>query len=522
MEDDSSVKVTVRDLAVTDGKAKQGRSWQGVPLIAPLTAVFILTILGICLPLGLVLSLTSSQSVSEISARSLLLIDSHVRTSVREIMGITFATAMLLTKDTKLRKVLRSNFDKLIDEVDSLHLLVNAQLMSPYTTTLSCVSSPNVTGTLNLQALNADPPNVTLVGAYSIPAFLDRSTNKSIVYYNFTADGSALDKVQFAVGLPGSNLSQYDDYRALVTKPYNTEPFWYSVYFPIQGADGENRLPWLYVVTSPVFASSTDAAAGAMPLYSCAVALEVQEGFSKGIAGVRATISNGTRIGVFERKTGIFVTADRGSTVAQGPEKYTATSTTDVTMSSIMKALMQAAPDDKSGPAFLPESLRNGTLTTVPGTDADGTTHDYIVQLSPMKEYHADLMILVAIPYNDIFGNIVSAQRKGVIVSVVVGIFGTLLVIVLSFLTVRPLTILGKAMTELTNFDFSILSTKKEELERGSIIKEINQLQRTFMIMVHAFAGAIKRNQSLVKGTGAGTGKTSTIGGNRPTNERSF
>ncbi|KAJ3129925.1 hypothetical protein HK098_007679 [Nowakowskiella sp. JEL0407] len=126
-----------------------------------------------------------------------------------------------------------------------------------------------------------------------------------------------------------------------------------------------------------------------------------------------------------------------------------------------------------------------------------------------------DFYLVLGIPRNDFFGLVDGSIRTGITLSSVFTLMGVLIGIFVTLGILWPLRRLTNNMKLVTKFDFSMLSSGG--LEEKSFFREIQVVQRTFNVMVKAFAGAIQRNRELASRKMGSSSANSNSGGFTPT-----
>ncbi|KAJ3084928.1 hypothetical protein HK102_000505 [Quaeritorhiza haematococci] len=132
----------------------------------------------------------------------------------------------------------------------------------------------------------------------------------------------------------------------------------------------------------------------------------------------------------------------------------------------------------------------------------------------------SDKWIMCSVTFREeIYGRIEEGNRKVLIIVAVVAV-GVFLASGLGMwgLAVRPLNRLAIAMDRLTVFDFATLENG-DLLNVQSLIREIYVIQKTFSMMVKAFAGGIRSNRALQKQTqspGTSLNSSSKTGNEKP------
>ncbi|KAJ3127010.1 hypothetical protein HK098_006901 [Nowakowskiella sp. JEL0407] len=112
-------------------------------------------------------------------------------------------------------------------------------------------------------------------------------------------------------------------------------------------------------------------------------------------------------------------------------------------------------------------------------------------QFGTSEEYY----VILAVPREDFFGPVDKSIKMGIGLS---SLFVGLGILVGAFVTIgilMPLTKLKNNMSKVTKFDFSMMSNGG--LDERSVFTEVHVVQKTFNIMVKAFAAAIQRNREI-------------------------
>ncbi|KAJ3144388.1 hypothetical protein HK101_002713 [Irineochytrium annulatum] len=121
-----------------------------------------------------------------------------------------------------------------------------------------------------------------------------------------------------------------------------------------------------------------------------------------------------------------------------------------------------------------------------------------VVTLIKYLKSPKEWVLVIAVPRSDFFGNIDKMNKNVLIIAICVSVGGIALTALVSFLSLRPLSVLVQAMGLLTKLDFTAL--EGNILEARSSIAEVRQLQVTFSTMCKAFASGLRKNKELVTG----------------------
>ncbi|KAI8809258.1 hypothetical protein BJ742DRAFT_805605 [Cladochytrium replicatum] len=131
--------------------------------------------------------------------------------------------------------------------------------------------------------------------------------------------------------------------------------------------------------------------------------------------------------------------------------------------------------------------------TTITGEDWTYSVRMLQVQSS------VSMYLVAAIPRQDFFSAIDSAQRTSITVTIVFAAVSMIVVIIVIIGITLPVRTLTAEMSKVATFDFSML--ERGFFVENSVFTEIRNMQRTFNTLVKAFAGAISRNKGLTNNT---------------------
>ncbi|KAI8906989.1 hypothetical protein DFJ77DRAFT_476186 [Powellomyces hirtus] len=120
------------------------------------------------------------------------------------------------------------------------------------------------------------------------------------------------------------------------------------------------------------------------------------------------------------------------------------------------------------------------------------------IAVAKMSVYNPYLLV-AAIPRTEVFGVIDAASSRSRAISIGISVAMALAVAAIFVLAVLPLATLATQMEQLTKLNFGTLESSGA-LDRRSWVWELRKVQIVFATMVKAFAGAIKKNKSMVGG----------------------
>ncbi|KAI8800428.1 hypothetical protein BJ742DRAFT_780371 [Cladochytrium replicatum] len=401
------------------------------------------------------------------------LIMEQVTTSTVRALAVANTAVNMVTNNTGIIGVLTTTAEPVIvgNQTDTFRELVNALRTQPIHNGLICSATENFTGVINPKRrfFSSTPPpqiGVYIISGIPFVAFADDSTGW---HYSLTPwNGSGPLGPPAFQSTPGY-------------PPVGLNSSWVPSSFVDKGV-----VVWQFVHLGYHFPNDRDRALGVMPAFVCGLMIELQTSFSKFIEGISASFTNGTRIFLFEKISGLLVTSDNASAIAEGDIRFSASSTADLTISSLTSALLQRSIPDGSGD-FVTHSILDVPTMTLSGFVAQGRSKLFLVRARLISDFEANWVAVVAIPYEGFFGVVDQLRMRTIIIAAVLGAVGLGLTLLLSYFT-------------LTKLDFSVLEKKTLDGKNRSKITEITALQDTFITMVRAFAVYLKVNRAMTTG----------------------
>ncbi|KAJ3331995.1 hypothetical protein HDU76_001611 [Blyttiomyces sp. JEL0837] len=230
------------------------------------------------------------------------------------------------------------------------------------------------------------------------------------------------------------------------------------------------------------------------PLFYCSTAFEAEKALGQLFVDIKVT--EASKLFMIDSATGTLLANSVPHSIFSvnysdpllGVSSWTPTTSNDTTLNQIGYTLLKLYGNYSQIP-------NTGNTLTVEADVGDG--QKWFINTRYLKS-PGTWILVVAIPRSDFFSNIDAAEKRIVIISIVIGVLGVVGTAVMSFFALRPLYKLAKAMEQLTKMDFSAL--EGNILQDRSLISEVRLLQRTFATMCKAFAGGIKKNKSLMGG----------------------
>ncbi|KAI8804672.1 hypothetical protein BJ742DRAFT_904864 [Cladochytrium replicatum] len=475
-----------------------------VPLIVPLGLVFAIPLLGICVPVWLLFTLTGNDSISSIGEQNLMLIMEQVSTQTAKVLAVAVAAHSMVFNNADIMRALSTKQNPVImsNQTDALEELLHALNTQQIHNGVVCQATENYTGRscskhyFSNSKLNWDTGVIDPNRKYysnTPPPFLGIYKVMPDTPFALIMDDTTGWKLRMTPWNGQGPLGNFSIDGVATAVAMNVPPW--TAYSVLDAIDG--HIIWAFGYTDYHFRTEQDRALGVIPSYYCNIIIEVQTSFSRFIEALSGTFTNGTRIFLFEQMSGLMVTADNASAIAGPKDRFQANGTADITIATLVTALQQRFPSTNSA-QFISRAAFDGPTMRVYASVVNQGSVLFLVRVHLMTDFGTNWVAVIAIPYDGFFGATAAARVRALIIGSVLGAVGLSVTILLSYFTVRPLAILSKAIRELTKFDFSML--EKKSMDRRSMIKEINELQDTFMVMVRAFAATLKVNRALTTG----------------------
>ncbi|KAJ3294161.1 hypothetical protein HDU76_006975 [Blyttiomyces sp. JEL0837] len=282
----------------------------------------------------------------------------------------------------------------------------------------------------------------------------------------------------------------------MINEPMNSEPFYSWTY---------NFGTMIASVSQSVFDLTISPT---HPIYACSIGFENNNALGSLFTSIKVT--QNTKLMMIDSVTGTLLANSVKNSIYHVNETdplktvtpWKPTDSNDTTTVRIGETLLRLYGNYSK----IPRDVNGQTITTQ--TDI-GDGQQWFINTKYLDRPN-NWVLIVAIPRSDFFADVDNAEKKVLIISVTVAVVGVILTAVASFLALRPLYKLTKAMEALTKMDFSAL--EGNILKDRSFISEVRKLQRTFSTMCKAFAAGIRKNKALMNGgtrsTGTGNGST--------------
>ncbi|KAJ3331456.1 hypothetical protein HDU76_003152 [Blyttiomyces sp. JEL0837] len=498
MSAQDAMNTSLSELA-SESRKETSTSWKPrFPISCVVMALVIIALAAVCVPLGSIMSITANNSIDELSNIVMAQAVNNTFQLVQDVILQPRKSLQVAVSNQALKDALVNNMNNLKSENNSFQLLM-ALTATTKGNGVDCVTYPNLRG----GSTSSGYPNVTFFGVYKetlAPGFdnqlnlwMDASTGPYLNFYNPPTSGvqapsGKLYNFNFAETLP----LQYW-YRHMLEKPNDTAPF-YAYTFNY----GDLLSSVSQVIWTP--ASTTT------PSFTCTVGFKNRVSLDPLFDNIKVTTN--THVFMMDVTNGNLLANSVPYTVSKvlnasdplrASIQYTPETTNDTTVNAIGDVLRS----------------RYGNYSLVPNTGSTITIEtkmngqSWFINMKHLDE-PSNWMLVVAIPRSDFFEKTDNAGRLAIIMSVAIGVVGILLAALASWIAMRPLYQLTKAMEKLTKLDFSAL--EGDILKSRSFMSEVRDLQTTFATMCKAFASGIRRNKALTAG-GYGGSTTKSTGG---------
>ncbi|KAJ3186852.1 hypothetical protein HK101_009462 [Irineochytrium annulatum] len=231
-----------------------------------------------------------------------------------------------------------------------------------------------------------------------------------------------------------------------------------------------------------------------VPDFGCSIGFQIDASLTVYLNSMRVT--NNTILMLMDT-SGLLLSTNRPDSIASSTNA-TVRVTPDASPVTAISLVGRALLSTYGSYSSLPTS---NASTVLQQRFADGT--EWFLSTTSLTVSGDQLTFVVAIPRSDLFAQMDAGERRGVIVASAVACLGLIITGLMTFFALRPLQRMATSMRKLTKFDFSFL--ENGVLNKRSPLKEIREVETVFDMMVKAFAGAIRRNKTLMGGqTGQG------------------
>ncbi|KAJ3331455.1 hypothetical protein HDU76_003151 [Blyttiomyces sp. JEL0837] len=498
MSAQDAMNTSLTELA-SESRKETSTPWKPrFPISCVVMALVIVALAAVCVPLGSIMSITANKSIDELSSIVMAQAVNNTFQQVQEVIIQPRKILQVAVSNQGLQNALVNNMNNLKSESSSFQLLM-ALTASTKGNGVDCVTYPNLRG----GTTNTAYPNATFFGVYKettanslendLYIWMDDSTGPYLNFYN-----PPTSQVQSPSGkLYDFNFAQtllfQPWYQHMLNLPNDTAPFYGYNY---------NYGDLLSSVSQVVWTSASTT----IPSFTCSVGFKNAVSLDPLFDNIKVTAN--THVFMMDVNNGNLLANSVPHTVSKVANytdplrpviQFTPDTTNDTTVNAIGQVLRS----------------RYGNYSLVPNTGSTITFEttmngqSWFINLKHLDE-PINWMLVVAIPRSDFFEKTDNAGRLAIILSVVIGVVGILLAALASWIAMRPLHQLTKAMENLTKLDFSAL--EGDILNSRSLMAEVRDLQTTFATMCKAFASGIRRNKALTAG-GYGGSTTKSTGG---------
>ncbi|KAJ3184250.1 hypothetical protein HDU87_005097 [Geranomyces variabilis] len=250
---------------------------------------------------------------------------------------------------------------------------------------------------------------------------------------------------------------------------------------------------------------------GALPIYACMGGLQITTTWINMLRDANPLSTS--MVAMYDSKT-LSVIGSSGmivnNTASVGPGEYVTYGdpTPDplaIAFQDVVRARYSTA--FQTNPLQANLAAATATVQAEPSYEIDfaGTLWIINVDIAELGTYDYALLVL-AIPRSEVFGEIDSARARARGISIGVSVGMAVVIGGIFVLVVLPLSDLVREMAMLTKLDFGTLESSGA-LDNRSWIR---QVQVVFATMVKAFAGAIKKNRTMV-GKQVSSGKPAAV-----------
>ncbi|KAJ3317401.1 hypothetical protein HDU76_001195 [Blyttiomyces sp. JEL0837] len=482
---------------------KKDESWvaklPAVPIAVVVTTVVIIALAAVTGPVGGILGSTSQSTTNDLSSLVMNQAVDITAVQVQDVLDQPYRILQVTSPDLNVKRAMLTNFNNLRNETVMYQWMSNMMNTSAWVNGISCVSYPN-------GPPGPFGPNTTFIANYKIRDYpntamwVDWSTNGFLVESKFNESTGNYMTPDMPYPIPWNYvLLNTELFKSMFTRPTDTTP----------------EYSWTYnqgVMIASVSRSTLDPTISKThPIYACSIGFETNSALGTLFESIKVTANS--KLFMIDSITGTLLANSvpnsiywvNETDIYKSVTSWTPTTSNDTLLNKIGQTILNMYGNYSRVP------YNNGQTVTVQTSIGDG--QQWFINTKYLVRPN-NWLLVVAIPRNDFFSNIDAAAKKVLIISVTVGVVGVVLVAVASFLALRPLYKLTKAMELLTKMDFSAL--EGNILKDRSLISEVRKLQVTFSTMCKAFAAGIRKNKTLITGASGGKASSQTASASKP------
>ncbi|KAJ3310506.1 hypothetical protein HDU76_003362 [Blyttiomyces sp. JEL0837] len=529
------MSVMVKDLAAEGHEGGKASQFPGVPAWLVVLSLVVVALGIVTLPLGLIISNSSEESLSDLSQLVTRQAVDGIYNQVQTNLNEPLQFLNILRNSTTVRKVVLSNFANLGNETALFSFFVSLINSTQYLSFIQCMTYPNLfagnqtttPGQLpNITELlvRRDPLNVyrrvfrdwsnspmtTVMISLSLPdgswgpAFMIPSP---IFQYTIIFSTPSLTKV-IALDIHTSTLkASVVDHNLISIIPNKT--------FPVEYQNTYTQGKLFTSAIGGVWDSSTSKDHIS---YACEVGFDSDGALSPLLESIKVTTN--THVFLIDSVSGILLANSVPGTCStisnfSDPSLPTIAFTPDTTNDTNARDIGTYLKGKYGNYSLIPNLDQTVSMETTIGSIRWIINYRY---LDTPNTY----IVVVGIPRSDFFSKVDTAQQKALILACVLAAVGVIVTVVFAWFAMRPLHTLTLAMEKLTKMDFTALEDRSFMIEVRCLqvnfafylqsisahLTPVNTFNTfydkfrgtnvTLYRMCKAFASGIRRNKALV------------------------
>ncbi|KAJ3281473.1 hypothetical protein HK104_011453 [Borealophlyctis nickersoniae] len=497
-----------------------------LPLAVVISVLIAMALVAVLTPMGVIFVSNAQSTANDLSQQIIIDTVQNVAKDMRTLRDRGDSLAWTAGNNEIVRRLFTTEFNDLEHIVDVASFFHTTMIRDQSLTNLMCMARTNLS-LLNNPPITPPPyqANITVIVIGMVWGSTPPITNYSHIWVDYRSNSSFRQFLNYSNPghpLPGTKhvyenvstfqfLPNFQDLISANPSPGNASQYVVTLY------------QWMPVLLSSRNFYMPETYGPAVPPFACAAVglFQILEDTLR-----RSRPTDNSILFMYEAKSALMIIASpEGASTnltainlklagqPYGAVRYSPLNTADPGVRSLGQALVAMYGD-------LTKVPMNDQQPLLASADIDG--QPWLINTLYIPAPPQDWVLVVGMPRKDFFARVDEAQKRGIIVAVVVSIVGALTVSLASFFALRPLGLLAQSMKELTKFDFS--SLEGGMLDQRSFIREISHLQETFSAMVNAFSVSIKKNRSLMAGGGNSSAESRTnlnaVAGSRTTQER--
>ncbi|KAJ3408137.1 hypothetical protein HDV05_005137 [Chytridiales sp. JEL 0842] len=485
-----TTKIKVEDLAgKKDSDAQKFKI--RLPIVVLLTFLLVGCVAAVAIPLGVIAFEGTDRITSTLTESLIKTVMDQTSQSVNHFLGTVADLTTLTCKGPALQEFFKSNWYDLMNApaLPATLTIFNTMKLQPLITSLSVATFPNSTG---LVPPSGSKYNVSSTNVVIQPCSFVRLPGNGTCYMRGAVEYKSRDSYvgrvidsQTGVDLNNMTIVAGRFSNAALTDSldvwYRTGNFPTIMLSAYAAAFGK----WTFRFQTAYQPAGDVIGSGRI----CTSSFESEVSFFNLFNRLKPTDTS--VMFLYDEQGFMTGSSVNGSIGLNATARYSPTDNIDPVIQSVSTALFAKY----GGTLNIPF---NTTMDTVA---VNGNTWVVSTQMILTPYANQPYRLVLMVPRVAFFGQSEEAFRKSLIVALSIAAAGFVAISIIGYISSVPLRRLAASIIQLTKFDFSALENGK--LNTSSFVSEINDIEISFLTMVRAFAGAIRKNREISRGVGS-------------------